>query len=283
MAHTWVWCCPGALTPLQVGAGGGLGSVGLALATAVLQLAALEHCWGDASPCGKAEAVCWAPSRPSCCGLCGGHHRQAEPRWVPWAAALRPAAAAAVRESPQTLEKGESRGNRSGKREELGARAVGSSSRESSSVEGARLSPVARQRLAGRVRRGADPQARPRSAIDCSAFPINYSLIMENRLAPWLWLLKPRRCSQQRGRPALPAPGCLLAEAHTPASGEQPPVCPLPRRPAGQARAGQRPHTETFAMGQRWEPWEGCGDAGSLCVEERAAHSAEGAIGSPLI
>lgn len=33
----------------------------------------------------------------------------------------------------------------------------------------------------GRVWRGADPQAHPRSAIDCSAFPINYSLIMENR------------------------------------------------------------------------------------------------------
>lgn len=126
-----------------------------------------------------------------------------------------------------------------------------------------------------------DPQARPRSAIDCSAFPINYSLIMENRqrLAPWLQPFEPHHCSQRRGRPGVPAPLCLPAAR---GGGKQPPACPR-----SCPTEGQGPGTETLAMemGGRWEPRDPRGAAGSCSHAHTRGQliSAEGTIGSLLI
>lgn len=121
---------------------------------------------------------------------------------APWArcSGLQP------NESLEALEKGELQQRRSGKERGVVSSVCGK-------LEQGEL--VCRPE--GRVWRGADPQAHPRSAIDCSAFPINYSLIMENRQH---WLHGSGSSShvavaaRGTGRPC-PYPACLVAVAPT--------------------------------------------------------------------
>lgn len=154
-------------------------------------------------------------------------------------------------------------GREVGRRGELQAAAVGSSSRRALLSRDPVLFLAARKRPVGRVWRGADPQARPRSAIDCSAFPINYSLIMENR-RHWLHgsgssshvavLVKGQA---RRACAHLPAPTSLLAAREVASSPRLPPA--LQSWPAGQAPA-RRP---SRCVGWRWEPRDARGGAGT--------------------
>lgn len=271
--RVWVWCCPRALAQLCLGDCGASGSAVPTPAAPALQPAAPGHRWGDASPRGKAEAVRWGspPDLSSWAGLCGG---QGDPHTAPWAVAVQPVPAAAARESLEALEKVELQretnweGEASRKLRLRGARA------------GRALLPrepvlflAARKRPVGRVWRGADPQAHPRSAIDCSAFPINYSLIMENRLR---WLRGSGSSShvavagEGAGQPCPHPSACLPAAARSPGGAACSP--PLARRSAelpGRAGARQRGREGPLrctGLGAR------CGDGSpGMCVVVRGA------------
>lgn len=176
-------------------------------------------------------------------------------------------------------------GREVGRRGELQAAATGSSSRRALLSRDPVLFLAAQERPVGCVWRGADPQARPRSAIDCSAFPINYSLIMENR-RHWLHgsgssshVAVPVRGQARRACTHLPAPASLLAARGVASSPRLPPA--LQSWPAGQG-----PGTETFAMrgvemGAQGRTWW-CGDRSRACRRGQLI-SARGTIGSLLI
>lgn len=153
-------------------------------ATPTPQPAVPGHRQGDASPRGKAETVRWgSPPELSCwAGLCGGSCGQGDPRTVPWAAAVWPAPVAAAHESLESPEKGELQGevNWEGQAS-CRLRLWGAGAGKTLLLREPVFFLAARKRPVGCVWRGADPQAHPSSAIDCGAFPINYSLIMENR------------------------------------------------------------------------------------------------------
>lgn len=129
----------------------------------------------------------------------------------------------------------------------------------------------------GRVWRGADPQAHPRSAIDCSAFPINYSLIMENRQH---WLHGSGSSSHVAGRGT--GQPCLYLPAHGSGShlGDSDSLCFLL-----WTRQQRQDLSDGMSTGWRWEPRGVRGGSGNCprgCMRGQLP-TAEGTIGRPLI
>lgn len=125
---------------------------------------------------------------------------------------------------------------------------------------------------AGRAAGGAylerrGPQAHPHSAIDCRAFPINYSLIMENRQH---WLHGSGSSShvavagRGTGQPCLHLPA-RAGGSHLGDSDSRCSPCP------GQAAVPNL--SDGTGAGWRWEPREVCGCMGNCPVPAREGRS----------